>query len=115
MSFWEAVARQSGFKVKRYKNSIQVDQIRELAGALVLGGMTRGVFVTTSDFQSGAASTADRLAARGLPIQLINASEFLQVLGVAQRAMFEFRDEVGPEQWAHALKVVSEKFEDKIW
>jgi restriction system protein len=35
-----------GVQVKRYRNSIQVEQIRSLAGALVLGGLTRGIFVT---------------------------------------------------------------------
>ena len=39
-----------GVQVKRYKNKINVEQIRSLAGALVLKGLTRGIFVTTSTF-----------------------------------------------------------------
>ena len=43
-----------GVQVKRYQDRIKVSQIRELLGALVINGMTRGIFITTSDFQSGA-------------------------------------------------------------
>jgi restriction system protein len=40
-----------GIQVKRYREKIKVSQIREFTGALVIGGHTRGIFVTTSDFQ----------------------------------------------------------------
>jgi restriction system protein len=84
-----------GIQVKRYAptNTIQVDQIRELAGALVLNGMTRGIFVTTSSFQSGAATTAQRFANRGYPIELIDAPRFLDALKIAQRNAYQFKDE----------------------
>jgi restriction system protein len=73
-----------GVQVKRYKEKIGVDQIRELTGALVIGGHTRGIFVTTSEFQAGAAATASASGARGYPIELINARRFYEALKIAQ-------------------------------
>lgn len=75
-----------GVQVKRYKGRIAVDQIRELTGALVIEGHTRGVFVTTSDFQAGAGATAQRSAERGYPIDLVDAAAFLGALKIAQVA-----------------------------
>ncbi len=62
-----------GVQVKRYKNSIEVDQIRSFAGALLLGGMTKGIFVTTSKFQKGGAETAAKADLRGISIELQDA------------------------------------------
>ena len=59
-----------GVQVKRYRGRIGVDQIRELTGALVIEGHTRGIFVTTSEFQSGASDTARRSGAGSAGIQL---------------------------------------------
>jgi restriction system protein len=73
-----------GVQVKRYKNRISVAQIRELTGALVIGGHTRGVFVTTSEFQSGAATTVLASKERGYPIELIDAHGFFEKLKIAQ-------------------------------
>jgi restriction system protein len=73
-----------GVQVKRWKNSVTVEQIRAFAGALILGGMTKGMFVTTSGFQSGVPGTAGRFAARGIPIELLNAQRFYDALRVAQ-------------------------------
>jgi restriction system protein len=73
-----------GVQVKRHKDRIAVEQIRSLAGALVLGGYTRGMFVTTSSFQAGASRTVATFADRGLPIELVDASRFLDTLRVAQ-------------------------------
>lgn len=73
-----------GVQVKRQKRRISVSQIRELTGALVLGGYTKGVFVTTSTFQSGAHAVARRSADRGYPIELIDAPAFLEALKIAQ-------------------------------
>jgi restriction system protein len=81
-----------GVQVKRYKESrrIGVDQIRELAGSLVLQGWTTGIFVTTSDFQSGAHSTVDRLERfRGMRIELVNATRFYDQLQLAQRNRYQ--------------------------
>lgn len=73
-----------GVQVKRYKNKIKVEQIRSLAGALVLAGITKGIFVTTSDFQSGAAKTVAKFDEKGYSIDLYNAADFYDALKLAQ-------------------------------
>lgn len=79
-----------GVQVKRYgkKRMIEAEQIRSLAGALLVNGHTRGVFVTTSNFRRGARKTAAGLAAIGYPIELVDAERFLAALGVAQVKSF---------------------------
>ncbi len=91
-----------GVQVKRYKNRIAVDQIRELTGALVIEGHTRGIFVTTSEFQAGASATARRSAERGYPIELQDASAFLEALEIAQVA--SAREIVERKPWGVARK-----------
>lgn len=78
-----------GVQVKRYRNTIKVEQIRSLAGALLLGGYTRGIFVATSSFQSGAKNTADMAAARGLPIELLDANRFLDAMKIGRRNAYK--------------------------
>jgi restriction system protein len=73
-----------GVQVKRYKERISVAQIRELTGALVIGGHTKGIFVTTSEFQSGAERTANLSQIRGFPIELMDAEKFYDALKIAQ-------------------------------
>ena len=73
-----------GVQVKRWKNTIQVDQIREFLGALVLEGHTSGIFVTTSAYSRGAIESASVAETRGIPIKLLNASDFYKMLGIAQ-------------------------------
>jgi restriction system protein len=81
-----------GVQVKRYQSSIEMEQIRALAGALVLQGLTRGIFVTTSRFQSGAHSTVERFAARSIRIELFDAQRFYEALRIAQRKAFSATD-----------------------
>ena len=84
-----------GVQVKRYKKErrIEAEQIRSLAGALIEGGHTRGVFITTSDYRRGAKRTADNLSSLGVPIGLVDAEGFLQMLGIAQTNIFELSQE----------------------
>ena len=84
-----------GIQVKRYKKErrIEAEQIRSLAGALMQGGHTKGIFVATSIYRSGAKQTAQDLRAVGLPIVLINAERFLKMLGIAQQNSFEFNQD----------------------
>lgn len=82
-----------GVQVKRYKNLIKVDKIRELTGALVINGMTSGIFITTSDFQSGAPETAAMSAAKGYPIKLMNAEDFFDALSLSQVKKFSDYEE----------------------
>ena len=90
-----------GVQVKRYKHAIKVEQIRSLAGALVLNGMTEGIFVTTSRFQSGAEDTVSRYHERGFAIQLWDASRFYEALQIAETAV-----DRSYERLAQLLRVV---------
>jgi restriction system protein len=58
-----------GVQVKRYKEKIAVSLIREFCGALMLRGMTAGVFVTTSKYTKGATQEAHLASDIGVPIQ----------------------------------------------
>lgn len=84
-----------GVQVKRYKKEgkIEAEQIRSLAGALLVNGHTKGIFVTTSSFRSGARRTAQQLATIGYPIELMDAKGFLEALGVAQLKSFQLDKE----------------------
>jgi len=73
-----------GVQVKRRKDAIEVEQIRAFLGALVLGGYSRGVYVSASRFSRGACKAAEHSAKRGIPIELIDADRFFDVLGYAQ-------------------------------
>jgi restriction system protein len=77
-----------GVQVKRYRDTIQVSQIRELVGALVINKITKGIFVTTSDYTSGAERTANLAAENGFAIELYNADHFYEALKLAQRAKY---------------------------
>lgn len=102
----DAAGSEIGVQVKRYRGTIQVDQIRELTGALVLKGLTRGIFVTTSRFTAGAPAVADLSALRGYPIELIDADKFLEKLEIAQRQSGRQPDDAdAPWRRAHLRKV----------
>jgi restriction system protein len=96
----------TGIQVKRYRNKIKVEQIRALLGALVLKGYTRGMFVTTGEFQSGAFRTAEIAAKRGVPIELIDAPRFFEALKIAQREKYRSSaDPTAPFFNAHMLSL----------
>jgi restriction system protein len=83
-----------GVQVKRYKNSISAEQIRAFTGALILGGYTQGIFVTTSGFQPGAVRAAARSATIGVPVRLVNADRLYHALRLERVAVPK-----GPEDW----------------
>lgn len=91
----ESSGKTVGVQVKRYKKELRIEaeQIRSLAGALMLGKHTKGIFVTTSSFRSGAQKTAERYHSIGLPMELIDVEKFLDALGVAQRKSHELLNE----------------------
>jgi len=74
-----------GIQVKRYKNKIKVEQIRAFAGSLLLAGYTKGIFVTTSDFQPGARKAAQQYTIKTLPVELIDAKRFYDALKISQK------------------------------
>ncbi|QCO66677.1 restriction endonuclease [Luteimonas yindakuii] len=79
----DRAGRHAGVQVKRWGRAVEVEQIRAFLGALMLGGYARGVFVSTSGFQRGAAraATACRPWAS---IELVDAQRFFDMLGIAQ-------------------------------
>jgi restriction system protein len=90
-------ASQIGVQVKRYRDSISVDQIREFLGALILARITKGIFVTTSRFQTGAYSIAERLETERFPIEcvdLVDASRFYDALKLTQREHYTSKDDL---------------------
>jgi len=79
---------QIGVQVKRQRGKIQAGQIRELAGALVLNDLTKGIFVTTTDYTRGAEATARKSGERNLPIELWDAERFLDALKLSTRPSY---------------------------
>jgi restriction system protein len=90
----------TGVQVKRYRNSIKVEQIRSLVGALVLQGQTRGIFVTTSRFQAGSDALVAAYHDRGVEVKLLDADRFYDALKIARRV--EYRT-IGEFLAAHEL------------
>jgi restriction system protein len=78
-----------GIQVKRYRNKISASQIRELVGALVINGHTKGVFITTSEFQSGALTLTRAGASKGVFVELVDGAQFLEKLKIAQLSSTE--------------------------
>jgi restriction system protein len=81
-----------GVQVKRYRERIKVSQIRELLGALVVNNLTKGMFVTTSQFQSGATKTVAKAANRGFEIELVDGLSFFDALRIVQRQNHTIHD-----------------------
>lgn len=73
-----------GVQVKRYKNSIQVSQIREFLGALVENDMSQGLFVTTSKFQKGAYKSIEKFSEKNYKIDLIDSEKFYEALKISR-------------------------------
>lgn len=86
--FLDKAGTQIGVQVKRYKNAIKVEQIRSLAGALVYNGLTKGIFVTTSNFQSGGVKVAEKYKTFGYEIDLMDGDKLMNDLQIAQRKMY---------------------------
>jgi hypothetical protein len=90
------------------KSAIKVEQTRSLAGALLLHGMTCGVFVTTSHFQTGVPGTVGKYLCRGYEIDLLGAERFYDALRITRRPTYtslkEFRQEVDLSQLPKAFE-----------
>lgn len=80
----DASGMRIGVQVKRKKDAVEVEQIRAFLGALMLGGYTRGVYVSTSGFSRGARAAAKCSAQTATPIELVDAARFFDMLGYAQ-------------------------------
>jgi restriction system protein len=88
-------AKTVGVQVKKNKKErkIEAEQIRALAGALVLNGMTEGVFVTTSSYRKGAVLTAASYCQRGYHVHLLDCKRFFEALEIAQLRSFSLDEE----------------------
>lgn len=75
--------------MKRSKNAIGVDQVREFIGALVVAHQTRGIFVTTSTFTHGSRAAVLEASAEGRFVELVDADTFLRDIGIAQLATWD--------------------------
>jgi len=73
-----------GVQVKRRKDAVEVEQIRAFLGALVLGGYARGVDVSASRFGRGVREAARCSTQTVMPIELVDAGRFFDMLGYAQ-------------------------------
>ncbi|QOZ06889.1 restriction endonuclease [Bradyrhizobium sp. CCBAU 51765] len=97
-----------GVQVKRHRNSISVEQIRSLAGAMIVNDVTKGIFVTTSKFERGSARTIDRLRVRGYPIELIDAPRFFDMLKLTQIDAPESFEQVDIQRCLSSMKTIDE-------
>jgi len=77
-----------GIQIKRYKNKIEAEQIRAFAGALVLNKMTKGIYITTSDYRKGAEQSAMDYGEFDIKISLINSEKVYNVLKLSQRELY---------------------------
>jgi restriction system protein len=97
-----------GVQVKRYRNSISVEQIRSLAGALVLNQMTKGIFVTTSRFERGSARTVERYKVLGHRIELIDAPRFFDMLKLSQMDARKDFEQIDIQRCLSSLQIIDE-------
>lgn len=106
MSYSKKDAEKIGVQVKRHRNSISVEQIRSLAGAMVVNDVTKGVFVTTSRFERGSARTVDLLRVRGYPIELIDAPRFFDMLNLTQIDAPESLEQIDIQRCLSSMKTI---------
>ena len=85
-----------GVQVKRRARSVEVEQIRSFLGALTLGGYASGVFVSTMSYQRGAIKAANQSTERHIPIELVDANKFLEMLKIAQLSK-----DSHPDDWSN--------------
>jgi len=95
----QATDRRIGVQVKRYRNAIEAEQVRSFLGALVTNNLTRGMFVTTSRFRSGANDVAEQSSMRGYQIELVDAPRFYEALQVVQGKVSR-----SPQEWLELVR-----------
>lgn len=103
----EKDGKQFGVQVKRYRNSINVEQIRAFVGSLLLKGITEGVFVTTSCFQAGAGPTVEEAAVRGYKVALMDAAKLYDTLKIAQLNETTPFDAATANEYFYHLELIS--------
>lgn len=73
-----------GIQMKDSENAFMVEQILTITGALMQGGDTKGVYVKTSNSQTGRDSTTSSINVKGDPIELVDAKRLYDALGLVQ-------------------------------
>lgn len=74
-----------GIQVKRQRGNVKAEQIRAFLGALLLQGLTTGVYVSTSSYQPGAArAAAEARTNLGIAIALVDAPRFFDALKISR-------------------------------
>lgn len=78
-------------QAKRWDNTVQKPEIQKFRGALSERGANKGIFITTSDFSSGAKESA-----RNAKIVLIDGSELCRLMiefgvGVSTKTIYEIK------------------------
>lgn len=78
-------------QAKRWDNTVQKPEIQKFRGALSERGAAKGIFITTSDFSSGAKESA-----RNAKIVLIDGSELCRLMiefgvGVSTKMVYEIK------------------------
>jgi len=69
--------KKNGIRIKCSRESITLEQLETVTGALVRAGSTRGIFVATS-----------RLEEKGFPIELFDPKPLFDALGLEQIPLF---------------------------
>ncbi len=84
-----------GVQVKRWKNKIGVQQIREFLGALILKKITKGFYVTTGEFTEGTGKLYKRITDSGYFIEMMDGDYFYDLLKTAQKSHSNRNEEPG--------------------
>lgn len=90
-----------GVQVKQFKDNIGSPAMRNFIGALQQHHYQTGLFITTSDFASGAADLANEQEDR--PISLVNGEELIQMMIEQEIGVTEVDEdsfEMDPEFWS---------------
>lgn len=77
-------AEQAIVEVKRYRNNVGVELVRQLRGVQLYRGINKATLVTAGHFTKGAITeaTAERPRSLGFELNLIDAEELLKMLSV---------------------------------
>lgn len=83
----------AGVQVKRYRDTIGVQKLREFTGALVSKRLTNGVFATTSRFTKTAIGYVEDLLPE-IKIELIDAPRLFDALHIGRREQLKTIEDV---------------------
>jgi|GEM_PF-7075234 len=82
-----------GILVKDSESSFMAEQVLTITGALMHGGQTKGVYVKTSNSQTGRDSTTRSIKGKGDPIELVDVKRLYDALGLVQIPPYRSQDD----------------------